>query len=715
MKRLLAQSGIAYFSVLAVAFYLSEKAVAVLLAAAVIAFLLLLCFGRTRRMIWAPAVAFTVALACCVNLCFTYLEVIPKQERFSGGERRIEATLTDEVYRAYSKYYYRLTTDRIDGEEVGVKLLLKTAKPIAIEPFDTVAFTAEVSATDNRYYLSKGYYLTVNTFEQDFTVREGRSRPLYYYAICLRQTLRRALDAYLPGDVADLCKAVFVGDKYALDADTKDSFRYAGASYFVVVSGLHFSIICLLLYRLLDKLRLHRAVTVGIVFCLLLLYMGVTGFQPSVVRSGVMMTVLMGGRLLRRISYPHNSLGLAAIVSSLVFGPYGAGDIGLILSFAATFAIITWCDPIHRRLSFKDPDTRLKRAVNAVTAVLSMSLAAGILVFPISVYVFRGFSLVTVVSSLVLYLPIQLLLILSLGVCLFYPLGVLRWFSMLLSWILYAAGRFVLWVVEGLSSLPFSYIGIGHDFFYIWVGVTILLGCAVIACRRRFRFFPYAVILSAVLLIGGMTTSAIIRENTIELTVYQCGDGLTVGYRHRGTLYLLAFDAKSYTAYHLLDELAHNYGGAQLAVCSRKSDLINYSRVSDREFPIAHYLAYDAGENTVDPSQLIAYRDGDAYLPGDGATLKVAHSGDKLLSYLNVCGTTVMILPRNYPFSEIPEEYRRADIIVLCGMRDGYEALACDTLIVSCADGAEETARQMVGRFRNRYDTCDGDVTVDLR
>lgn len=705
-----------YFTALAVAFYLPETATAVLMAASLAAAVVLLILPRTRRTIWIPAVAVTVLTACCVNLGFSYLTVYPIQEKYTGSDRQIEATLTDEVYKSYSKYYYRLETDSIDGESISTKLLLKTAQPIDIEPYDTISFTADVHVTDNDYYLSKGYYLTVNTYDDDFTVNPAQSYPLYYHAIRLRQALRSALDEYLPEDVAALCKAVFVGDKYALDTEIRADFRHAGASYFIVVSGLHFSIICLLLYRLLRKMRLHRAAVLVITLSVILVYMAVTGFQPSVVRSGVMMAMLMIGRCIRRVGYTYNSLGLAGIVAAVAFGPYGAGDIGMILSFAATFAIVTWSDPIHRRISFKNPDTLFKRAVNAVTAVLSMSLASFILVFPISVFVFRAFSTVTLLSSLLLYLPIELLLIASLLLCVFFWLGPLRYLSLLLSWVLYGVGRAVLWLVRGLSSLPFSYIEIGHGFFYFWMGVTVLLGLFVILCRNRYRFLPVAATLSAIILLSGMITTAVIDYDTVALTVYQCGGGLTVGYNHRGTLYMLAFDANSDEAYELLDELSHRHSGAELAVCSRKRDFVNYSRIIDKEFAISHYLLYDKTIKYDGSAELIESDGAEQYLLGEGALLTLAPKNQKILSYLTVDGTTILVIPSYYPYKAIPEQLRRADIIVMSVPRDGYENLSCATLIVSAdAETAADITRLMSGRYQQILYTDHGDVTVTLR
>ena len=716
MKRLLARIGITYFSVLAVAFYLPEKATVILLSAASLGSFALFLIRRARRTVWLPAVALTIAIACLVNLGFTYLRVIPVQEHFAGSGRRIEATLVDEPYTSYSKYYYRLRIDRIDGEETDEKLLLKTASDIGMEPYDTVAFTADIYRTENSYYLSKGYYLTVDTYDVDFAFGEPQRHPLYYYAIQLRQSLRDALEEYLPDDVSALCKAVLVGDKYALDADTKADFRYAGASYFVVVSGMHFSLICLLFFRLLRRLRVNRYLAAILTLLLILVYMAVTGFQPSVVRSGVMMIVLILSRLIRRMNDSHNSLGLAGIVCSFVFSPYGVGDIGLILSFSATFAVISWSGPIYRKICIKKPNNLFKRIVNYVLTLLSTSLAANILVFPISVFVFRGFSMVTILSSVLLYLPISAVLILSLVIFLLFYLGPLRYLSLLLSWPLFAVGKYVLFTVNGIASWPFSYININDTLFYIWVGITVVLGVLAALCRHRFRMIPYAVMISAIILLTGTAIITAIDLNTFALTVYNCGEGLTVGYQDGGTLSILAFNADSKNSIRLLEDFSHRFGEAQLAVCSQKSDYNRYSRLSDKEFAISHYLLYDSSTYHIGDSELIAYNAAQRYILSDHATLTVHGSGGRLMSRLEVDGLSIIVIPKNYPVKAIPDDFRTADIIVMAGYQQGYESLSCGTLIVSnTAENAAAVAEAMAGRYQMIEYTYSGDVTIPTR
>ena len=720
MKRLLAQTGLTAFSALAIAFYLPEIARFILLLVCLAAFAVLMLIRDTRKKIFPPVMALVAAIAIAVNLGYSLLYVIPVQEELSGENCRVEATLIEEPYTYGSRMFYRLRADSVNGKRTNVKIMLSSIEPIDIEEYDSIAFNADISPADSDYNLSKGYYLSVYSYDTQFEVSRSESRPPMYYAIKLRQALREAIQHYLPDDVADLCQAVFLGDRYALDSDTKLDFRYAGASHFVVVSGMHFSVFCMLfmcLFRLLRRrCGMNQNIGNSLMLVIILLYISVTGFQPSVVRSGVMMLVYIFGRFFRRINDSHNSLGLAAFVSLVVFSPYGAGDIGLILSFAATFAIITWQEPIKEKLTIrsKKPDSPLVRAVNAVTAVLSVSLAANILVLPISVLVFRGFSLVTLVSALLLIFPIELLMILSLFLCLFFYLGPLTYISLVISWPIYICGRAILFTVHALASLPFSYVRVGSVFADIWVGVTVILGVIVIARRNNYRFLPYAAIISAVVMLSGAVAATAIELNTVALQVYDCS-GMAVGLDLRGRLILLSMDSNRRDASDTLSDLAARYGSAEVAVCSGKRDLNNYSRLSEREFAISHILMYDSDISYNGGAKLWQEDDWSAYL-GDDAYLSVRSQGKRLLSYADVGEKTILVIPDGYPYRYIPEEYRSADIIVIRRALKGYEGLSCSVLII-CDSGeqAEESAELMSGSCLAVEYSYNGDITVDLR
>ena len=133
MKRLLAQIGITYFSVLAAAFYLSDFAVMIIGGVAALLVILFFIIKRARQTIFLPAMAIAALVACIINIGYSALFVKPYVEQYGDAVHTVRAELADEPYRSYSKYYYKLNVKEIDGEKVGQKLLLKTIRPLDAE------------------------------------------------------------------------------------------------------------------------------------------------------------------------------------------------------------------------------------------------------------------------------------------------------------------------------------------------------------------------------------------------------------------------------------------------------------------------------------------------------------------------------------------------------------------------------------------------------
>lgn len=750
MKRLAAQLGITYFSVLAAAFYFSDVVTAVICAVSAVAFAVFMLIHKTRRTIYIPVMALAAFAACLVNLGYSYFFVYPTVERYAGAEHEVSAVLTDEPYHAYKKYYYRLKTTQIDGRDESLELLLKTPKALDIEPDDKLTFVSQLDEVENQYYQSKGYHLVSDSYDTSFEIEPAGSHSLYYYAIQLRMRLREGIDSLLPESEASLCKAIFIGDKYAMSLSDRENFRYAGASYFIVVSGMHFAVLVFLVYNSLRRTG-HRIITYSLTIAFIIIFAAVTGFQPSVLRSGLMTFITVTGATIRRQTYPLNHLGLAGVVLPIILSPYGAGDIGLILSFYATLAILLWADPIANKICFKNeygnilmfsfrafvsrverrfdrdhPKSEkssavwlmfLKKLWNVFGQMLAVSLAANILVFPISVFVFRGFSSVTLLSALLLNIPIYLILVLSLLVCILYWLGPLRFLAVLLSWPLYLLARYILAVVSFLASLPFAYIRVGSAYVYVWLTVTIILGAVVIALKKRYRLLPYAALLSAIVLLAGWLAHTVISLNTLDLEVYSCGDGMYIGVNDRGRLHLLSMDCRSKPAYEITEELLYRFGGADTAFCKNESALDKYIYYSTGRFAISDYLLYDSKGSAGERVESINAFDSDMmFILDDDLTLSVNVDSGKPLCRLEAGDKTVLIVPKKYKIRNIPEDWLYSDVIVISDEPDSADGLSCSKLIVSSSgEKAPLIADVMADCYESIRYTCDGDIKYDLR
>ena len=688
MKRIAAHIGLTIFCALAVAFYLPKTVTLIVTASFGVLALLFLAIKKARRRIVLPLTAALIAVSCGINLAYTAMAVEPIVQKFCGESRKITATLTDEEYRQYAKTYYRLKTESIDGEEVHVRILLKTDRPLEIEPFDTVSFTADIIPTESNYYLAKGYYISVNVPDIGFETVKCDTKPLYYRIIQLRQAMRDVFDRYLPEAESSLCNAVLLGDKYALDQTVKDDFRYSGASYLIVVSGMHFAVICSLSYMLFKKLLRKRYLYFPLTYLVIILYMMITGFQPPVMRSGIMMLILITGRLVRRQSDSLTSLGIAGLLMPVIFSPYGCGDIGMILSFAATFSIIVWEPAIYSKLRIKKVCRRritrwTIKGINFIISIFCVSLAANILVFPLSVILFNGFSLMTLVSGVVLYPLILLVMVLSLFVCVFCYLGPLKYCSLLLLWPLYGIAKLILLLVSGLSSLPFAYIHVKSIYFYIWTAVTLSLGLLAYGLRRRCRLYPYVILLSAIVFFGGLTVNTAVLLNTNLFEYYAGKDGAVVYLNYCGRIHMLRFDCDSETVYQTMYRLEDDYGGVQSAVCTGYRERVNYNRMSDREFSVAHYLMYrNVTKYYGDDEAEDIFGGNTTYYLDDGVVLKTVENNGKVLLYLTDADHSILLIPSGFELDAIPNGLRSADIILMDRAGERYDRLKCSTLIL---------------------------------
>lgn len=756
MKRLLTQIGITYFSVLAAAFYLPESVVTALACAALAAAAVLLLIRKTRKTIYIPLMALTVVIACVVHLCYGFIAVRPLISAYGDEDHSVKAVLTEEAYQSYSKYYYRLKTISIDDRDVSTKLLLKTEKPIDADPDDTLSFTAVLRATDNRYYRAKGYYLLSDEIGTGIVTASSETHSLYYHAIRLRQKMRKTLDRYLPENGAALCKAVLVGDRYAMSAEVKDHFRYAGASYFIVVSGMHFTVLCMLMLyvlRLFGRLRLfNRWVRFVMLLLFMLFYAAVTGFQSSVVRAGIMTFFTVLGLTLRRQAYPLNHLGAAGLVIPFIVTPYGAGDVGLILSFYATMGILLWAAPIAQKLCCKDEYGNIlqlhpiafvrqraeavlagirkekdansqktgfslpllfKKLYNAFALILSVSLAANIMVFPLTVFLFHEFSAVTLLSAVLLYWAIYLILILSFLLCLF---SWWRFAAMLIACPLTGLCSFVLWIVKGLSSLPFAFCRISSPFVFVWLALTITLGLVVLLYRNRYRYLKAAALCSLTILLGGSLIHGLLQSRQFSLEVYDSGAGICAGINKGGRLYLLSMDGNTQNLYPIWNKLTYRYGAAEFALCCKESENRNYLLYRDDEFAISTLLLYDSDGRYTDEIDAVTFQESNTFLLDDEITVTVSVNEGVVIPYITAGEKRLLIVPRDCQIDDIPESMRSADVILLSRAIEGMQRLRCEDMIISGNDDlAIRTALALKECYHHVYFTDQGDVYYRLR
>ena len=196
----------------------------------------------------------------------------------------------------------------------------------------------------------------------------------------MRGALRRAAGA-LEERRAGLLLGITVGDTAGLDHATIESFRRAGLSHLLAVSGTNVAIVlgavAVVARSLSHRLRVLAAAAALVFFVL------VVGPEPSVLRAAAMGAIGLAAMASGRRAEPLQALGFALIAvvgarPALVFSA------GLHLSAAATAGIVLWTGPVSRRL---------RRLPRLVALPLGATLAAQFAVAPLLVGTFGELSL----------------------------------------------------------------------------------------------------------------------------------------------------------------------------------------------------------------------------------------------------------------------------------------------------------------------------------
>jgi len=211
--------------------------------------------------------------------------------------------------------------------------------------------------------------------------------------------------------------ALCVGWLVPLTDEVSEPFMRSGTMHLFAISGQHIALIAGILVALLRLFRVPRRAVGWLVIPILWFYTAATGWQPSAIRSTIMMSVIILGWTLERPVDLLNSLAAAAGFI-LVWDPQQLFQAGFQLSFAVVASIGLLLPPIEQwrqRLLRTDPllppelrpswQRRLDLPLRLVTVSFAVSLAAWLGSLPL---IMTYFHLVTPVGLLANIVVVQL-------------------------------------------------------------------------------------------------------------------------------------------------------------------------------------------------------------------------------------------------------------------------------------------------------------------
>jgi competence protein ComEC len=209
-----------------------------------------------------------------------------------------------------------------------------------------------------------------------------------------------------------IASALLLGSRTGISEEVIADYSKTGTIHILSVSGLHVSVIFLVLNKILSlfnwgKTQLLKSIILISFVCL---YAYITGLSPSVCRSAVMISFSIIGKQINHQSNPFNLIAGSAFFL-LIIDPAYLLDIGFQLSYLAVLGIIYFYDAIYRLCYFKN------KFADQIWMLIAVSIAAQLSTLAISLYYFHQFPnyfllanlLAIPLSSIALYLGIALL------------------------------------------------------------------------------------------------------------------------------------------------------------------------------------------------------------------------------------------------------------------------------------------------------------------
>jgi ComEC/Rec2-related protein len=337
--------------------------------------------------------------------------------------RQITATVID--YPTVYGEQQRVAVS-IPAEACGQRFPIKTflylpVRSQSIRPGDSI--TANITfylptSTDDfdraTYYRSIGYPVLAKA-ETDYPIflNTAEKFPFYAYPRAIGHLFSQHLDALFSERNASFLSALLLGDRSKLTAIDGNHLRKAGLSHIIAVSGLHVGFLIALILLLFGR-RVGSVLGIPI----LLLFLLMVGYSPSVLRACVMYAVVLLAFLLKREADSVNSLFFALLIC-LLWNPAALLSVSLQLSFSSTLGILCFAGRIQRALTptTKRLPRKLKQLIRFFAASVACSLASLMLTWPILLYHFSYLSVFSPLSNLLALWAVTLIFPLGFLVC----------------------------------------------------------------------------------------------------------------------------------------------------------------------------------------------------------------------------------------------------------------------------------------------------------
>lgn len=496
-------------------------------------------------------------LVSCGSFCTkTVADYLPAIELCSDESQSVSGT----VYKyeeAYGGHYYTLTNAKVNNIQTSATVRVYNSAYIPANIDDTISLSSAViyelgaSGGSTSNYKANNIYIGASN-KGAITVTKADKHSINYYLNCIRTYVSDSLALMRNKDFSAVAVALLTGNQSDIDGDVLNNFRYSGISHLFAVSGFHLTLwtsVINIIFSKAFKKKNQLPTVISIIF--VIFFMALTGFTKSVTRAGIMMLIILAGKLLKRNSDALNSLfGAGALI--LIHNPYAVMSASLQLSFLSTFGIILLSKPVNEvamSIDKKIKNEIASKTLKTVYTTLTISIVASLFTLPVSAISFGSFSLWAPITNILCLPAGQLMMMSSALASITSPVTAISKPLLVLT---ASLAKYILFITDKIARLNNAVADtsatIEKAIFTVIIIAIVLL---ILILRNNNKHIRAVVAISYICVMITAFTMIVIQADNTKITVADVGNGTSLVFNVKGNSIIIGCGGANYKDYKL--------------------------------------------------------------------------------------------------------------------------------------------------------------------
>ena len=412
------------------------------------------------------------------NLTLTGIIISNKEEKQYYNRYKIETKVQNETYKFY----------------------IMTDKKIKLEYGDKIKISGEYKKPEiQRNYKGFNYsdylkqlkiYGTIKCSKVEIT-NHNQANKIFQTTNQISMKLINNTKNIFDEETSSILLGLILGNKTDIDENTQENFKNASMAHVLAVSGMHIAYVILGINILFKKI-LGKRNTYIFSIIILIFYMFITNFSPSVTRAGIMGILILVSKIIYRKNDIYTSMAISLFVI-LIYNPFLILNAGLQLSYGGVIGIIIFNKSIIKileNIKIKNKVYKYKikpviqNILDKIKEIISVSISVQVFIFPIILENMNTFNPYFLISNLILSIiigPIVIIGFIFIIIVLINP-QIANLFSFIVN-----CGIRILILISNIGKIEFSkiYIPTPNLFsiisYYFILGITLYISKVYLA------------------------------------------------------------------------------------------------------------------------------------------------------------------------------------------------------------------------------------------